>query len=175
MKRFVVAFAVVLVAFALSACAKPKPPQLTPKEVIVTDVSLRGFDMRVKMDAFNPNGFDIAVRAITAHVMLGGTQDLGTVTVTQPMSLPAKAHALIDVPLNVKWMGLVGLGSLAQAQKPIPYTVDGVATFGGESLNVDLPFKLAGEITPEQIRQAAAKSLQGIPALQAIPGLVLPR
>ena len=177
MKTLLVA-ATVLAALAsvgTSGCTKPKAPQLTPKEVAVTAVDIGGFDMRVKMDAFNPNGFDIAVRGIVAHVVVDGTQDLGTVSASQPIVLPANAHTLVDVPMSVKWKGISGLASLAQAKKPVPYTVDGTATVGGESLNVDVPFKLDGKITPEQVQQAAAKSLRGIPGLQGFPALSPPR
>ncbi len=164
-----------LVALGSSGCTKPKPPQLTPKEVAVTSVDMGGFDMRVKMDAFNPNGFAISVNSIVAHVIVDGTQDLGTVTASKVITLPANAHTLIDVPMNVKWKGLNGLASVAQARKPVPYTVDGTANVGGESLNIDVPFQLQGKITPEQIQQAAVKSLQGIPGLQGFPALAPPR
>jgi LEA14-like dessication related protein len=172
MKTFLVAVMMLAVASTgMCGCTKPKAPQLTPKEVAVTAVDIGGFDMRVKMDAFNPNGFDIAVRSIVAHVIVDGTQDLGTVTASQPIGLPANAHTPIDVPMNVKWKGIGALASLAQARRPVPYVVEGTATVGGESLNVDIPFKLEGKITPEQVQQAAMKSLQAIPGLQGFPGL----
>jgi hypothetical protein len=41
---------------------------------------------------------------------------------------------------------------------------------GGESLNIDVPFKLQGTITPEQQQQAGLKTLQNIPGLP--PGLL---
>jgi LEA14-like dessication related protein len=166
---------VMLVALASFGCTKPQAPQLTPKEVAVTSVDVGGFGMRVKFEALNPNGFDIAVRTVVAHVIVDGTQDLGTVSATQPITLPANARTVIDVPMNVRWEGVGGLGALARAKKPVPYTVDGTATIGGEKLNVDLPFKLQGQITPEQVQQAALKSLQNIPGLQGLPGLLSPR
>ncbi len=154
------------------ACSKPQPPQLTPKEAKVTAVDLTGFDMRVKMEAFNPNGYDVSVRTVVAHVVVDGTHDLGTVTAAQPFNLPANARTVIDVPLSVKWKGAVNFASLATSKRPIPYAVDGTATVGGESLNVDVPFKLQGVITPEQLQQAGLKSLQAIPALQGLPNLL---
>jgi len=166
MKRFALAVVILVLAASFGGCAKPKAPQLTPKEVAVTSVDVAGFDMRVKMDAFNPNGFDIAVRSIVAHVIVDGTQDLGTVTASSPITLPANAHTQIDVPMSVKWKGLGGLAVIAQARKPVPYTVDGTATIGGESLNLDVPFKLQGQITPQEVQQAAVKSLRAIPGLQ---------
>jgi LEA14-like dessication related protein len=155
---------------ATGACKKPLPPQLTPKEAKVTAVDLTGFDMRVKMEAFNPNGFELSVRSVVGHVVVDGTHDLGTVTSAQPISLPANARTVIDVPLNMKWKGAVNLATLAAARRAIPYTVDGTATVGGESLNIDVPFKLQGTITPEQLQQAGLKSLQNIPGLP--PGLL---
>jgi LEA14-like dessication related protein len=164
-----------VLAVLAAACAKPQPPQLTPKEVKVTAVDLTGFDMRVKMEAFNPNGFDLSVRSVVAHVLVDGTQDLGTVTASEPINLPANARTVIDVPVTVKWKGATNFASLATSKRPIPYTVDGAATVGGSSLNVDVPFKLQGVITPEQLQQAGLKSLQAIPGLKGLPNLLPPK
>ena len=175
-RRSALALVFALVALsAAGACSKPQPPQLTPKEAKVTSVDLTGFDMRVKMEAFNPNGFDLSVRSVVAHVVVDGTHDLGTVTSAQPINLPANARTLIEVPLNMKWKGAADFASIASSKRPIPYTVDGTATVGGASLNVDVPFKLQGVITAEQLQQAGLKSLQGIPGLQGLPGLVPPK
>lgn len=165
-------FAAPLVLVVALACSKPQQPQLTPKEVTVTAVDLSGFDMRVKMDAYNPNGFDLAIRSVVAHVVVDGNQDLGTVTSSQPVTLPAGARSTIDVPMTAKWKNLEGIATLAGAKKSVPYTVDGTATVGGERLNVDVPFKLSGTMTPEQLQGALMKSLQGLPA---IPGLTVPK
>ena len=159
----------------VGACSKPQPPQLTPQEAKVTAVDVSGFDMRVKMDAFNPNGFPLSVRSVTAHVVVDANQDLGTVTSTQPFTLAAHAHTIIDVPMTVKWKGIGGLAAIAAAKRPVPYVVDGTATVGGESLNVDVPFKLQGVLTSDQLQQAAVKSLQNIPGLQGLPGLLPPK
>jgi LEA14-like dessication related protein len=162
-------------AVGLGACAKPKAPQLVPQEAKIASVDMSGFDMRVKMDAFNPNGFALSVRAITARVIVDGTQDLGTVTSSQPINLPANAHTAVDVPMSVKWKSLGGFATIAASRRPVPYVVDGTATVGGESLNVDVPFKLNGTITAEQLQQAGLKSLQNVPGLQGVPGLVPPK
>jgi LEA14-like dessication related protein len=168
--RLAAGFAVALIATA-AACSKPQPPQLTPKEAKVTAVDISGFDMRVKMEAFNPNAVDLSVRSVVAHVVVDGNQDLGTVTSSTVVNLPANARTVIDVPMNVKWTNVGVVASLAAAKKPVGYTVDGTATVGGERLNVDIPFKVTGTITPEQLQQALVKSLKGL----QIPGLTPPR
>ena len=159
-------------AILATACSRPQPPRLTPKEARVVSIDLSGFDVRVKMDALNPNGFELSVQSVVAHVIIDGNQDLGTVTTLVPITLPANAHSLIDVPLNVKWRGIGGLASIAAAKRSVPYTVDGTATVGGPRLHVEVPFRLEGVITAEQVQQAGLKSLRGIVGSQGLPGLL---
>lgn len=167
---------VAIVAFAaVIGCSKPQPPQLTPQQAKVTSVDATGFDMNVKMDAFNPNAFELTVQSVVAHVIVDGNQDLGTVTASQPITLPANAHTALEVPMNVKWKNATGFAAIAAARRAVPYTLDGTATVGGNRLNVDIPFKLQGTMTPEQLQQAGLKSLQAIPGLQGLPGLLPPK
>jgi LEA14-like dessication related protein len=160
-----------LLMFGVTGCSKPVPPTLTPKEAKITSVDLLGIDLRVTMDAYNPNKIDLAVRAVSARVLLDGKHDLGTVTVTQPVTLPAGARTIVDVPLSMKWKDATLLGVFATSKRSIPYTVEGTATVGGERLNVDLPFKMQGTVTQEQLAAATLKSLKGLPA---IPGRAPP-
>ncbi|MDB4937682.1 MAG: hypothetical protein JWP87_4654, partial [Labilithrix sp.] len=100
--------------------------------------------------------------------------DLGTVTASTPITLAANAHTAIEVPMNVKWKNATGFAAIVTARRPVPYTLDGTATVGGNRLNVDVPFKLQGTMTPEQLQQAGLKSLQAIPGLQGLPAGLLP-
>jgi len=167
--------ALALALGALVACSKPQPPQLTPQQAQVTSVDMTGFDMIVKMDAFNPNAFELSVQSVAAHVLVDGNQDLGTVTTSKPIALAANAHTAVDVPMSVKWKNAAGFATIAAARRPVPYTIDGTATVGGSRLNVDVPFKLQGTITAAQLQQAGLKSLQAIPGLQGLPGLAAPK
>jgi type II secretory pathway component PulM len=54
---------------ATAGCTTPQPPQLTPQSAAITSVDIAGFDMRVKMDAFNPNGVELSIQSVTAHVV----------------------------------------------------------------------------------------------------------
>lgn len=170
-----VALVAALASVTLGGCSKPQPPQLTPQQARVTAVDMNGFDMVVKMDAFNPNAYELSVQSVVAHVIVDGNQDLGTVTASTPMALAANAHTALDVPMNVKWKSASSFATIAASRKPVPYTVDGTAAVGGKSLNVDVPFKLQGTITAEQLQQAGLKSLQAIPGLQGLPGLAPPK
>jgi LEA14-like dessication related protein len=159
---------------ATAGCTTPQPPQLTPQSAAITSVDIAGFDMRVKMDAFNPNGVELSIQSVTAHVIVDGNQDLGTVTASQAFTLPANAHTALDVPMSVKWKSVGNLATIAAARRDVPYTLDGTAKVGGERLNIDLPFKLTGTLTAAQLQQAGMKSLQAIPGLEGLPGLLPP-
>lgn len=152
-------------ALALTACSKPKPPVLTPKETRVTAIDGKGITFLAKVDAFNPNGFDLTAQRMTAHVVLEGGIDLGTVTAPNGVSIPAGGHAEISAPLELKWTGMSTVTQLVATGKPIAYKVDGTVNLGSERLNVDVPFAVGGTITREQILGAA---------LRAIPPLPLP-
>jgi len=44
----------------------------------------------------------------------------------------------------------------------VPYAFRGVAAIGGESLSIDVPFTIKGELTREQVLQAGLRGLGGI-------------
>ncbi len=150
-------------SLALAACSKPKPPVLTPKETRVTAIDGKGITFLARVDAFNPNGFDLTARSMTAHVILEGGVDLGTVTAPNGVSIPAGGHAEITAPLQLQWQGMSTVAQLAATGKPIPYKVEGTVTLGSERFNVDVPFSVGGTITREQILGAALKAIPPLP------------
>jgi LEA14-like dessication related protein len=153
-------------ALTLAACSRPEPPTLTPERATVTAVTPAGLDLQVRFDAHNPNGFEIAARSVKADVKLDGKFDVGTVTVPVALRLPPRKHTPLEVPLSVKWRDVAGLALLAAGRRGIPYEVAGTVAIGGEKLNVDVPFRLTGTITQEQLIQALGNSLPMIPGLR---------
>ncbi|WP_437816394.1 LEA type 2 family protein [Sorangium sp. So ce1078] len=154
-------------ALSLVACSRPEPPTLKPEVAAVTAVTAQGIDLRVQIQAYNPNGIDLTTRSMKATVLLDGKIDVGTVTVPTPLKLPAKQWTRIDAPLSVKWQDLTSVAALAAQSRGVPYQVNGTVAIGGETLNVDLPFRLAGTITHEQLVTVIGNSLPGLP----LPGL----
>ncbi len=61
----------------------------------------------------------------------------------------------------MKWKDLASIAALAAQSRGVPYQVSGTVAIGGETLNVDLPFRLAGTITHEQLVTAIGNSLPG--------------
>lgn len=155
-------------AFALVACAKPEPPRLTPLSARVTAISAQGIDADLKLEAENINDSDLSARSVTATITLDGRVTLGSVTVPHAIKLPAHKKTTIDVPVSSRWKDLSGLMTLAAAGKDVPYTVDGTVELGGDTLHLQVPFRVAGIVTRAQLTQATLSSLPKIPGL--IPG-----
>lgn len=163
------------ITIVLAACSRPAPPQLTPREVVLTELTPTGASLRLKLAAANPNAYALSANSFKAHLTFdGGRIDAGTVNVATPFALAPNATTELDVPVTLSYAGMAALGVLA-AQKPqVSYTVDGTVNIGGEKLNVDLPYTLNGTVTQAQILQATVKGAAQIPGLQGLGGLLAP-
>ena len=170
--RTTTALATTAIALLLAGCTKPAPPELTVKQVKVSRIDLTGVEIAVDVDAFNPNHVELSARRVTGQVLIDGRYDLGTVTVERPVILPAQAKTSISAPLSLSWQSVTTLGAIATSNRPVPFAVSGTVNIGGERLNIDVPFTAQGVLTPQEIAQAAARSLPA--GLPKIPGLTAP-
>lgn len=145
-------------------CAKPEPPTLTPKSATVTGVSPAGLDLRLELQADNPNTVDLDAQRVVADVTLDGTVKLGTVTIPTPVHLPGKKSTTLTVPIRATWTNLLALAPIAQKRGEVPFSVDGKVTVGG-ALDLEIPFHLEGKMTPAQLGELARTALPKIPGL----------
>jgi LEA14-like dessication related protein len=152
-------------AVASTGCSKPRAPTIAPEHATVTGVDAKALHLDVALSATNPNGVDLNVRDVTAHVVLGKTIDLGSVTLPQAMTLPAGKASTIDAPLAVPWNDLTALAQLVGGSGPIPFTIDGTVELGGDLLHVTVPYHLTGSVTQQQLMAATVRSLPAIPGL----------
>ncbi len=166
LRRAALVGAVLFGAFALTACPKPAPPHITPKEARVVAIGPQGMDILLKVEATNPNSVTLSAQAITAKAKLDDRWDMGSVTVAKPVVLPPGSPTLIDVTMTLPWTDASALAALATTPGAVPYSVEGSARIGGERLNVDVPFGLTGTISREQIVNAAMKSMPSIPGIK---------
>lgn len=168
--RHTLAAALVL---SLTACQKPQAPQLTPREVTLTELTASGASFRIKLAATNPNKFALSANSFRAHLVFdSGKIDAGTVDVNTPLALAPSTTTELDVPVTLSWQGLSALAALAVQKPTIPYVIDGTVNVGGERLNVDLPYSVSGTVTQAQITAAMFKGLSAQPGLQGLGGLL---
>jgi LEA14-like dessication related protein len=161
---FALAFAAIL-----SACSKPKPPEITPKRAKVTAVTPAGIELLAEMEATNPNGVDLVIESVTAKMTIDTTFDVGTVTVPKTVTLPSKKATPMDVPMTVKWTDMAAMAKLAASNRDVPYDVEGKVTLGGVLLGITVPFHMKGTMTHAELVKATMQSIPTIPGLPPLP------
>jgi len=144
-----------------TACAKPKPPTLTPKSVQVLAFGTPGVTLAVAFEVTNPNRFPLIVHAVDGRFSLGpgAGVELGKAHAEPASSIPAQGTSTVTSQIAVGWTNLAALTPFMLSPAAVPYRFDGNATLGGESLNVDLPFTLTGELTRAQLLNAGLSGL----------------
>jgi len=144
----------VLAALSLPvACAKPKPPTITPKSAEVLSVSGAGLTLAVVFDVANPNRFPLIVQAVDGRFLLGAGSgvELGRARAEPASSIPAQGTSTVTSQVAIAWTNLAALTPFLLSPAAVPYRFEGNATVGGESLNVSVPFTLTGELTGAQL------------------------
>ena len=155
----------VLAALAVAACSPPEPPTFKPISGRVTAITADGLDIEAKVEAYNPNDFDIPVESCTATVTLDHKYNVGTVTMPRPVTLPAQKKKLVDLPISLKWNDVASLAPLALVNRDIPWDADVKVKVDAKATDVVLPFKVSGVVTHQQIVTAVGRSLPRIPGI----------
>jgi len=139
-----------------TACAKPKPPSITPKSAQVLAVGGAGVTLAVAFEVVNPNRFPLIVHAVDGRLMVGagGGSELGSAHAEPASSIPAEGTSTVTSQIAIAWTNLAALTPFLLSPAAVPYHFDGNASIGGESLNVSLPFTLTGELTRAQLINA---------------------
>ena len=151
-----------LAALSLTAaCAKPKPPTITPKSAQVLGVGGSGLTLSVAFDVQNPNRFPLVVNSVDGRFSLGAGAgvELGKAHAQPSSSIPAQGTSTVTSQIDIAWTNLAALTPFLLSPAAVPYRFDGDATLGGENLNVSLPFTLSGELTRNQLINAGLSGL----------------
>jgi len=150
---------------ALVACSRPEQPTIQPISGRVSAISNTGITVEAKLEAYNPNDFEIAVKSFTATIVLDHQHNIGQVTSAQAVTLPARKKKVFDVPIAIKWNDVGALAPLAMSNKDVPYDASGTVKVGSGSFEVEVPFKVSGVVTHAQISQAVGKAIPHLPGL----------
>lgn len=101
-------------------------PKVQLHEVYVKDADLVGTTLVFVIDVENPNERDIKVDEITYKVFLSG-KELTEAKTENPVTVPAKQSAKVEVPLPVKYTALLGnIGNILMARE-VSYRIEGDA------------------------------------------------
>ncbi len=150
-------------ALGLAGCVRPSPPEITPEKATITSVTESGIGLDARMLAYNPNRFDLTAREVHARLTLDHKIDVGAVTSTKELTLPAGQKTALVVPLAVAWSDLPAVVTLAASARNVPYDVDGTVTVGGDVLHADVPFHMEGTLSHAELVEATKRSLPPLP------------
>lgn len=146
-----------LCALLTVAACSPEPPRLTPQSSEVTGVSSQGMNLRVHLNANNPNRVDLTVQSIDVRVTLAA-RDLGRSVVNDRTRLPAGRDVPLAIDVSAAWGDLPGLLLVTALNENVPYVLDGTARVGGERVQLQVPFHLESTV-PRSVLMSAAGSL----------------
>lgn len=141
----------------MTACSKPKPPSVIPRSAQVAAIKPDSIELALVLDARNPNSFPIVANRVSASFELQDGTVLGGGESSEAFTIPAGGDAQLAAKLDVRFSSLAALAPYALAAKPLPYRLRGSARLGSEHLNVDVPFTIDGQLTPEQVVQAGLR------------------
>jgi len=147
-----------LLLVSLLACARPQPPRVSPRVVRVAAVSPAGIDLDVQLGVHNPNGFALSAEAVSGTLYVGREQRLGHGEARPKQPILANSDGVVASRVHIDWADVTALLPLLGEER-VPYEFRGDVTLGGESLNVSLPFSLAGELTRAELIQAGLRGL----------------
>jgi LEA14-like dessication related protein len=147
----------IIAILLLPACSKPKPPELKPRSAQVAAIKPDSVELALVLDAHNPNSFPIVANRVTATFELQDGTELGRGESSEAFTIPAQGDAALAAKLDIRWNSLSVLAPYALAAKPLPYRLRGSARLGGEHLNMDVPFSIDGQLTPDQVIQAGLR------------------
>lgn len=135
-----------LTLLLLAGCgSRPQVPTVTPRSTQITGVVANGLAMRIDLLVYNPNGYDLTVRSMSARVTAQGT-DLGTIQHAQQFNLPAGQNIPFVADVTVPWGDLPSLAASAILSPSIPYRVRGRVIAGRGNITVEAPFEIEGQI-----------------------------
>jgi len=118
-----------LVAGTVTACASVGrlafvEPTVGLREIQIAGIGISGGTLNLVLDVYNPNRYAIRGVALATSVAIDGTP-FGRAEMAQPLDIPARDSALVEVPIRFTWEG-VGAGARALLQTgSVPYTLDG--------------------------------------------------
>lgn len=73
--------------------------------VEITGLGLSGGSLRLGLDIYNPNGYELRSRSLEAALTLGETH-FGDAALQRDVVLPARSHTRVGVPLAFTWSGV---------------------------------------------------------------------
>jgi hypothetical protein len=151
-----------LAPLVLAGCSTVARATVVPDHASIERIDAHGVALAVTLVVTNRGTEGGFVREIAAHVVLDRHFDVGTISLQRSTALPRGKPIEMTVPISVKWGDVAPLIVLAASDRSVPYAVDGTVSIGGAIVHFEVPYRLQGSLTHEQILRATRRSLPGL-------------
>lgn len=126
------------------------PPTVALEAITVTGLDLSGGSLRLLLDVYNPNPYDLRGSQFRAAVDLEQTP-FGELVRDEPLTLPGSSHEPVEVDLRFTWQGVGAAARGLFDRGAVTYALNG-------SMLVDTPaderrvqIGTRGSVTMEQL------------------------
>ncbi len=119
----------ILLALALGGCAllggaQFQEPHVQLEGVAVTGLGISGGSLRVELDVYNPNSYDIRGARFTAELHLEDTR-FGELSHESVFELAAETHTRLEIPMQFTWEGVGAAARGLLARGSVSYRLEG--------------------------------------------------
>ncbi len=111
----------------------------------LTALDLDGASLKLWLDVYNPNGYELRTTRIEADLDLEDTH-LGSASLEKAIVLAPLAHTVVELPARVSWEGL-GAGARALLERgAVDYVLDTRLRVNTSLGNRTVRFRTHGEV-----------------------------
>lgn len=142
-RRFI-QLTVISLLFMLSGCStlsglgKAQQPTASVTQVSFADISLQAITLNVHVRVHNPNPFAVQGAGLDLHMLINDNRLLSVAQPDNRMTLPARGHTDLILPLTVEYAALYRTASGLRGKNEVPYALQG-------HVRIDVP--VLGEIS----------------------------
>lgn len=120
-------------------------PTLELESIEVVALGLSGGSLRLWLNVYNPNTYDLRTTHVEATLELEDTH-FGDVALSERINLPAAERTRVAVPFNFSWEG-IGRGAQALLERgSVRYSLDAMLRIEAAGAGRDLNFSRNGEV-----------------------------
>lgn len=145
----------------LSGLGKAQQPTATVTHVSFADISLQAMTVNVHVRVNNPNPFTVQGAGLDLHMLINDQRLLSVAQPDNRMSLPARGHTDLILPLTVEYAALYRTASSLRGQNEVPYTLQGQVRIDVPVLGqVSAPFQFSDTLPIPRLPNVRLNSVQ---------------
>jgi LEA14-like dessication related protein len=152
--------AVALLGALAGGCIRVEAPQLQAQSMEFTGIDGNGLAFRVVFNAYNPNGYELNIRELSAQLTLDNNAAGSSVTALGVV-LPPQRWVPVTASVVVPWNGAPAYLMAAAGSPTVSYTLQGTVVVE-HYLSLRASFATRGTVAREFFLRGAAGSVNSM-------------